>query len=146
MGQKYTVEDEPDLTIPEDTILRARLNEVKPRTMEWKDKVTGEPKSQQMLQFIFEVVSDNQYRGKLVRGEVQAKISNHPGNKFRQWTESLLGRELPVGMAIDVDDIVGLTADITVKHRLSKDKDRTFEEIDDVIPVTGNFELQPPPF
>ena len=139
----YKVEDEPDRTIPEDTILRAVLAEVKEKEIEWVDKRTGEQKSATLLEWWFEVTStaeDGLYRGRKVKGECDAKLTNHPGNRFRNWSEALLGRELSLGTGVDPeDDLVGLQCDITVKHRTytKNGEERTIEEIDEVISVTS---------
>lgn len=140
----YTVEDEPDRTIPEDTILRARLVDVKEKTINWKDKRTNEAKSADLLEWWFEVtddrVEDGLYKERKIKGECNAKLTNHPGNRFRLWAEAILGRELPVGKGVDpVDDLVGLSCDITVKHReYEKNGERRIaEELDEVMPISG---------
>jgi hypothetical protein len=152
MGMTFVTEDEPDLTIPEDTLVRAKLVDIKPKTINWNDRKTGEAKSRNMLEWWFEV-TDSRFPGRdggtrKIKGECDAKISNHPGNKFRAWAETLLGREIPVGMGIDTDDILGLACDITVVHEKSSkaNDDRVFERLDQVIAIDGGFALsdQPP--
>lgn len=148
MGLTFVVEDAPDLTIPEDTIIRARLNEISDKTINWTDRNTNEQKSSVLLEWKWEVVAEGQYKGRKLRGECDAKISNHPRNKFRAWAESLLGRELPMGMGIDTDDLVGLVADISIAHRADrKDPSKKYEYVDEVIPVNGGFSVNDePPF
>lgn len=148
MGLTFTVEDAPDLTIPEDTILRARLNDISDKTLNWKDRKTGEDKSSVILEWAWEVVGEGEYKGRTVKGTCDAKISNHPNNKFRVWAESLLGRELPMGMGVDTDDLIGLVADISVGHRPDrKDPAKKWEFVDEVIPVSGGFTVDSePPF
>lgn len=140
----YTVEDEPDRTIPEDLILRARLESVGEKVIEWNDKKTGEPKSATLLEWWWKVtddrVDDGLYEGRKVKGECNAKLTNHPGNRFRLWSEALMGRELPVGKGVDPEeDLTGLSADITVKHRQyqKNGETRVIEEIDEVMPITS---------
>lgn len=141
MGLQFTTEDAPDLTLPEDKIFRAQLKEMKIHTFKWTDRKVSPPEEKEgsTLQWWWEVTSTDEYNGRKVKGECDPKISNHPRNRFRQWAEALLGREIPVGMMVDSDDLVGLTADITVKHRADKkDASKKYEEVDDVIPVGGD--------
>lgn len=144
---QFIVEDAPDLTIPEDTIVRARLEEIKEHRFEWTDKKTGERKEGHMLQWWWEVTAENEYNGRKIKGECDAKISSHPRNRFRGWAETLLGRELPPGMPIDTDDLVGLSADISIRHdKDKKDPSKVYERVDEVIPITGAFDVGAPPF
>lgn len=147
MGLQFVAEDEPDLTLPEDTIIRAQLTELKPRTIEWTSKQDGSKKSATFLEWWWQVQSPEQYATRKVKGECEAKLTNHPGNKFRNWSETLLGREIPVGMGIDTDDLVGLTADITVRHEKDKkDASKVWERVDEVIGVTNFSVSDQPPF
>lgn len=156
MGLQFVVEDAPDLTLPENKIFRAQLKEIKLHTFTWTDyrdpAAPGQPvqKEGSVLQWWWEVQSGDAYSGRKVKGETDPKISTHPRNKFRGWAETLLGRELPPGLTVDVDDLVGLSADITVKHVADKkDPSRKYEEIDDVIAIGGDGGTgwgQEPPF
>jgi hypothetical protein len=135
----YVMEEEKDRTIPEDTIVRAVLVEVSEKQIEWKDKRTNEDRSATLLEWWFEVVDDREdalYQGRKVKLECDARLTNHPNNRFRLVVEALLGRELSLGTPIDPqDDLVGLKCDITVKHR-RYEKDgvtKVAEEIDEVI-------------
>lgn len=139
---KYTVTEEKDRTIPEDTIVRARLVEIGEKTINWTDKQTGEAKSADMLEWWFEViddrVKDGLFKGRKIKGECDARLTTHPRNTFRHWVEALLGRDLPQGVEIDPEeDLVGLVADITVKHReyVKNGEKRIAEDIDEVIGV-----------
>ncbi len=151
MGLVFEVEDAPDLTLPEDKIFRAQLVDLKEHTFTWtdyKDKDRpGQPvqKEGRTLQWWWEIKTSDEYGGRKVKGECEPKISNHPRNKFRPWAEALLNRELPPGTRIDVDDLVGLSADITIRHRPDKkDPARKWEEVDEVMPISGGFSDEPP--
>ena len=153
MGLEFEVEDQPDLTIPEDTICRAKLVDLKKHTFDWtdyKDKERpGQPvkKVGETLQWWFEV-TEGQHKERRVKLETRCKITNHPRDKFRLTAETLLGRELPYGTRINTDDLVGLSADISVKHRADKkDPSKFYEEVDEVMPITHAFDVgqgQPP--
>jgi hypothetical protein len=67
---------------------------------------------------------DTDYIGRRVKGECRPKLTNRPGNRFREWSEALLGRDIPIGMVIDTDDLLGLEAEIVIGHRQDK-KDPT---------------------
>jgi hypothetical protein len=146
MGLQFTVtEEEPDLTVPEDTIIVARLAEIKPRLMEWTDKTTQEKKSKQRVEFWWQVISPERYNTRRLKGECDAKIDK--GGQFHSWAEAILDRQIPIGMGIDTDDLVGLNAEITVRHRKSKDGTKTFEEVDVVMPASAaSVAMDKPPF
>jgi hypothetical protein len=139
MGIQLTVEDQPDLTIPEDTIVRARLDEIKVRGFDWVDRKVTPPqqKHSEVLEWWFEV-TEGEYKSRKVKGQTDVRVSNHPRNKFRVWAEALLQRTLPVGTAIDTDDVVGLIADLNIRHRPDKkDASKIYEEVDEVMPING---------
>jgi hypothetical protein len=46
--------------------------------------------------------------GSHIWGSVPARLTTHPDNKLRQWSESLLNMDdLPEGYALDTDDLIG---------------------------------------
>lgn len=143
-----TNEDEPDLTLPEDSIHRAKLEEVQLRTFEFTDRKTGEKKEGQTLEWWWVITSTtlgDEYVGRRVKAECAPKMTNRDGNKLRQWAEALLHREIPVGMAIDTEDLVGLEAEVVIGHRQDKkDSTRMWEFVSDVAPVDGRFLSEPP--
>lgn len=153
MGLEFEVEDQPDLTIPEDTICRAKLVDLKLHRFDWtdyKDKDSpGVPvkKTGETLQWWFEVTAGD-HTGRKVKLETRAKITNHPRDRFRLTAETLLGRELPYGTKINTDDLLSLSADISIRHRPDKkDPSKKYEEVDEVMPITSGFDLDSaPPF
>lgn len=144
---EFLTEDEPDLTLPDESTHRARLQEIKLRTFSWTDKKTGEEKESSTLEWWWEITSTNlgpQYVGRKVKGECNPKLSNRGDNRFRIWAETLLDREIPVGMSIDTDDLVGLEAEILVNLRDDrKDPDKKWEYVSAIGPVEQNT-LEPP--
>ena len=150
MGRQYTTEIEKDLTLPVDSIHRARLLEVKERSFEYTDKSTGMLKTSENLEWWWEVTVpgaglDSDYIGRRVKGECRPKITNREGNRFREWAEAILDREIPVGMVIDLDDLVGLEAEIVIGHRGDKkDPTKVYEEVVGVLPATGAQTAEPP--
>lgn len=149
MGRQYSVEEEKDLTLPEDSIHRARLVEIKEREFTFTDRNTNAQKTGTNLEWWFEVTVpqaglDVDYIGRRVKGECRPKLTNRPGNRFREWSEALLGRDIPVGMVIDTDDLIGLEGEIVIGHRQDrKDPNKVWEEVTGVIPVDGQS-MEPP--
>lgn len=147
----YEVEEQKDLSIPEGKIVRAKLVEIAAKTIEWTVKSgpeQGAKKSAVLLNWWWEVQGPEYTKDdgtqRKVRGECDSRVTNHPNNKFRAWAQGLLNREINVGMPIDTDDLVGLSADITVKHRPDRnDPAKKYEEVDEVIGVESFDE---PPF
>ncbi len=146
---QFVTEDEPDLTLPEDSIHRARLEEIKLRTFTWTDYKAKPPEEKEgkTLEWWWEITSTRlgpEYVGRKVKAECNPKLSNKGDNRFRNWAEALLDRQIPVGMAIDTDDLVGLEADIVIGHRKDrKDPNRTWEFVSDVAPTEGG-QMEPP--
>ncbi len=144
----FTNEDEPDLTIAEDTICRAILEDVKVRTFTWNDRKTGEEKEGTSLDWWWKVTQcplGPEFIGRKIKGECSTKMTNRDGNKLRAWSEALLHREIPVGMAIDTDDLIGLEADIVVGHRPDrKEPGRIWEFVSDVAPTDATYGEEPP--
>ncbi len=148
---QFVTEDEPDLTLPDESIHRARLEELKLIDYGWTDKDTGKREERQKLQWWWKITDTKlgeEYIGRRVKGECFPKLSNRGTNKFRMWAEALLNREVPVGMTIDTEDLLGLEAEIVIGLRAdTKDPAKMWENVTDVIPVHGGFTAnQPPPF
>lgn len=152
MGRQYTTEEERDLTLPEDSIHRARLLEISEREFSFNDRKDGKQKTGTNLVWWWEITLpggglDADYIGRRVKGECRPKLTNRPGNRFREWSEALLGRDIPVGMVVDTDDLVELEAEIVIGHRRdSKDASKVWEEVVGVIPLSGNAYSSKPPF
>jgi hypothetical protein len=145
---RFVMEEEKDLTLPEDSIHRARLQEIKLRTFTWTDRKTNEEKEGQTLEWWWEITATrlgDEYLGRKVKGECNAKITSRDGNLFREWAEALLNREIPIGMQIDTDDLVGLEAEIVIGHRPDrKDPNKKWEYVAGVLPTTVNDQSDPP--
>lgn len=145
---QVTNEDEPDLTLPEDSIHRARLDEVELRTFKFTDRKTGEEQEGQTLEWWWTITATSlgdEFVGRKVKGECAPKMTNRDGNKMRSWAEALLDRQIPVGMSIDTEDLVGLEAEIVIGWRPDKkDPKRHWEYVSDVAPTDGSFQNEPP--
>lgn len=147
MGYQATVQDDntnADL-IPEDTILTAKLLSIAPKDIAWtKD---GERKTATLLNWKFEITSNGEYQGKWVWGSTPSVMSMNANNRFRNWSEVLLGRPFAVGEALDTDDLLGLTADVMIGHRPDKkDPEKKYQEVSDLLPADGDAFGSEPPF
>jgi hypothetical protein len=144
MVRIHTVKEAKDLTIPVDTILRARLIEIK------ENEYIYDGQTIKNYQWWFEVTTDGPYRGRKVRGVTDREMTIDPRNKLHSWSEAVGRQAVPLGKNFDIDELIGCQADITVGHRLdSKDPAKKYEYIDEVIPIDLTFDLRnpgPPPF
>ena len=129
------------------TIHAAKLLDVTPQDINWTDKASGEAKTATLLKWKWEIL-EGDYAGKWVFGSCDARLSTHPKNAWRNWSETLLGREIPPGMPLDTDDVVGLSANISIKHRPDKkDPSKVYVEVDEVMPAGDagwSFDDAPP--
>ena len=141
----FPCKDQPDNTIPEDTIVAARVNEVKLEHVTFtKD---GKEDSFDKLIWWFEILDDGPngtWKGRKIRGQTTANLTNHPNNRFRAWAEALLNRDIGVGFVLDSDDLVGTNCKITVRHEPDRRDPKTkWERVDEVLPG-GGFDDNPP--
>ncbi len=147
---RFTTEEEKEVRIPEDSIHRARLEEIKLRTFGWTDKRTGDEREAQVLDWWWRITSTtygDQYVGRRFKSECDAKLSSRSDNRFRMWAEALLGRDIPVGMAVDTDDLVGMEAEIVIGYQPDRrDKNKTWPYVSDVAPLDGSHHQYDPPF
>jgi hypothetical protein len=145
MSFKAKCEDKPDNTIPEDTIVRAKLTDIILKEIEYVKN--GETKSFEKLYWTFQVADggpEGTWVGKQVRGQTDPELTNEPHNKFRNWSEALLNRDIAVGFQLDTDDLIGMTCKITVKHEEDRrDSNKIWERVDEVLPA-GGFNDAPP--
>lgn len=138
----YEVKEDPRL--PEDTIFRATLIEAKELTVPYTDKKTGEDKTFEKVEWKWRIETPLDYEGKHAYGDTSAEVTANPNNRFRQIAEALLQREFGVGMSFDLEDLVGLKADITVVHQQARNSDKTFVKVDEVLKVDAQFADEPP--
>lgn len=147
---KLEVEHEEDLTLPEDSIHRARLVEIKLREVPFFNKKSNKDDTFDVLEWWWEVTATDlgpKYVGRKVKGDSPARMTDRDGNKVREWAGVLLGRELPLGMAIDTDDLINLEAEIVIAHRPDrKDPSKTWEYVSDIAPADGSMNDLEPPF
>lgn len=155
---EMVVADEPDKTVPEETIHKAKLVDLSIREFKWtdtKDKdrpgVPIEKTAQEMIWW-FEI-TEGDFANRRIRGQTRPSpdgnwLTNSARNRTRQWAETLLGRELGVGARLNRSDLLGCACEISVKHvKDKKDASKIYEEIDEILPASGSFDFNSePPF
>jgi hypothetical protein len=101
--------------IPDETVIRVRVEEIKltPKQGQygeyilsnWKFNVTGVP-----------ATLPSEFVGSPIWGSCTFKLTDHPDNKLKQWTEALLGIAISEGFELDTDNLVGREARGIVGH------------------------------
>lgn len=130
-----TVTNNEFVQLPEDTPFVAELTSLEKKTIEWKDRATGQDRSADIIEWYFKVV-DGDYKGQKVKGSCDLDMSSHPKNKLRNWSEALLGRAIEVGEQLDLEILAGRRAVIEVWHRPDKkDPHKTWTEVVEVMEV-----------
>lgn len=144
-----TVEHEEDRTLEEGVYYAATLVEVKEDTIKWNDKKTGEPKERDRLQWVFELddmtlADPEKGFARRVYGDTDAKLSNHPANKWRAWGQAILGEEFDVGRNVETDDWLGLPCMLSIRKTPPGKNGRVYDEVDEVLPASGVRDTEPP--
>lgn len=136
--------------IPAGKLLRAQLDDLEVKTIPFADKKTGEQKEFQKLKWVFRITEDNEFKDKIVTAETSAFLSDSPDNQFRNWAIALLQRDINQGDVLNEQDLIGLSALITVKLEADyKDPQKKWRRVDDVLslsPSVGVYLDEPAPF
>lgn len=109
----YTAQGEKSTRIPDGAVVPVKLIEVNVDHKEGVSKRTGEPYSFDRLKWKFQV-TEGPHEGKYVFADSGADLVE--GSRFWNFVGVLRGREVQYGEPVDVDDVIGLTADALVKH------------------------------
>lgn len=151
-----TVKEAQNYPIPENTLCHARLTKVElfEKTFVYRSgKKAGQEGVFRKWEWYFEIV-DGEYQGLEVRGNTEPGVTNAEAPQgdlhlTRPWYETLLGRELTVGEAVDTDVLLGLDCQITVAHQEPREREGGgfwFNiEVEDVFPYQPS-EQEAPPF
>ena len=97
-------------------------------------------KTSRFLNFKFQIVRPghgygDEILGKTLYGEIFAEMTTRPGNKYREWAQAILGRDIPAGMKLDTDDLLELPCDVSIMHEPDwKDPSRIWERVGMVLP------------
>lgn len=147
---KATMREEDEWKLPKDIPLPATLIKVSTKTINWKDKDSGEDKSRDKWEWEFQV-SEGVYAGLSAWGETEDKLTTHVDNKVRQWGETLRGKPFDLGEGLDTDDLLGLSCVIAVDNQVYVKKDGTNSYLCPVLDVypsdaLASIQADDPPF
>lgn len=142
---KSAVEDSTRDLLPEDTLFQVKLREVTEKTIEYvvkkeqqNGKKPGDRDSFTKWAWKFQIV-DGEFTGQNIYADTDSRITNHPENQPRQFAEVLLGRSLDVGIELDTDDLIGLTAQAEVAHETytKNGETKTVAKLSQLYPTHG---------
>lgn len=142
----WTVEQHVDL--PEGVLMQARLKDIEVKTIPYTDRKTGEAKTFEKLNWIFEITEQGDFNARLIRKETNAAFKTSEYNEPYQIAKSLLNREIAAGTAVGPGDLIGLPGLITVRYEADRGGDgKKWARVDQVYPLdpasAAGFE---PPF
>lgn len=139
MGTAFELE-ESDFAgyIDDDTVMRATVVSVKVVEKTYKDDDGNNVKK---VEFKFALQDEEgPHDGTNVWGETGTRFNSHPDCKLKNWSQAILGQELPVGFRLDTDMLAANECKVVVglkeyKDRDGNDKQRNF--VKDVWPLQG---------
>ncbi len=147
---QFTNEDVPEGRLPEDSIHTARLESIELRNFEWTDRKTGELKQGQSLDWWWVITRTNygdQYIGRRLKSECNARLTNRSDNYFRKWAEALRKKPIEVGESLDTDQLLGLEAEIVIAYRKDRnDPTKSWAFVSDVGEAAEGGQSFDPPF
>lgn len=94
---------------PNDTVVKAVLDSIEAKTLQWTDRETGAPKSAQRWEWRFTTED-----GAMVKGLTPAVLRGN--NQTRMWCESLVG-PMQDGFEFDTNSLVGLSCMVKLQQR-----------------------------
>ncbi len=98
------------------TVVEAEVTTVKEDDSFFKDD-DGNTKRQVSFEF---TVTDPNYEGRRVWGSTPTTWSTDERCKLRIWAQEILGCEIPAGVPLDTDDLVGKRCRVVVGLRTNK--------------------------
>lgn len=108
-----TMEHEDEWKLPKETPFPAILSSVTEKSYPYKK----DGKDEVFVKWEWEFqITDGEFAGLRAWGETEPKLTNHAGNKVRQWAETLRGAEFEMGEGLDTDDLLSLPCVITVDN------------------------------
>lgn len=146
---KATVREEAEYRLPAGMLFQGRLDKVTERTNIFtyqphhaavKNGRARAGEKGEIVKWIWEFkITDGAYDGETAYGETDPKITTKEDDNARQWSETLLGRELEINEEFDTDQVIGLPCKFTVRHgepRDKKDGGKFYPcPVDDVFPM-----------
>lgn len=122
--------------IPEDTVLKATLVELKTKVKENKEKT----EKYNRLDWKFRVDDpDSEWDGRVIYGDTAQTFVRHEGCKLYAWAQMLLGLEFPPGFKFDDQMLPGNSCRIVVGARKytkqGESEESVYNFVADVLPA-----------
>lgn len=136
-----TMTEESEWKLPKDVPMRARLDAVEVRTINYEKN--GEKRSFDKWKWEFSILED-EYAGLRAWGETEDRLTSHPDNKVRQWGETLRDKAFEFGEGIDTDDLLATECVIVVDNTSRpKSEGGTYYDcpVTDVYPLSAYADL-----
>lgn len=141
MGLEFELEESDFVGFIEDgRVLEATVVAIRSKEANFIDETTGEKAKRVEFKFLISD-PDGVFDGQNIWGETPNKFNSHPECKLRQWTEAILGRDLPVGYMLDTDSLIGQDCRIGVKYREFPDKKATVDPSTGELPKKGRNDV-----
>ncbi len=86
------------------------------------------------LRWYFTVTDEGLWKGKDIQGDTSVSFKAHPECKAYNWATAIAGHEYDPGVEFDTDELTGMRCRILIGHRASKNSDRVFMSVTDVMP------------
>lgn len=140
-----TYTEESQWKLPQDVPMKARLNSVEERVINYVRD--GENRSFTKWKWEFEI-TDGEYAGLRAWGETEDRLTTHPDNLVRQWAESIRGVAFELGEGLDTDDLLAAPCVIVVDNTSRPKNDGgTYYDcpVKDVYPIDTWAELSGEP-
>lgn len=110
--------------IPDGTVADAVVTSVEVKTKPFKD---DDGKDIIRCEFAF-TLKGGEYDGRRVWGETSTKFSSHPDCRLRNWTQEIIGQELPVGFRLNTDSLVGSDCRVAIAVKKYKTREGVAKE------------------
>jgi hypothetical protein len=126
------ITNEDTSLLPDDEIFLAAVISIEQRTFTWTDrKDPGHPVEKEGQELVWKwEIQEGPYKTRWAFGSTRTRVGG-TNNPLLDWVEALYGRSLAVGEEFDTDDLIGMIANITVRHETSS-KGKPYATVDTV--------------
>ena len=114
--------------IDDNTVLHARVVDVRKIVKPFNDNITGLPVEK--VQFTFEVTEDGKFLGRRIKGETSTHFVANPGCRMYAWVQEILGVEIPEGFRFNTDAVIGSDCRVRVSKKVTIRRDGKGEWVD----------------
>jgi len=129
MGIKLVTEESSDEAIYEvNDQVNVFLSKIEENNFEWQNEMIHK------LRWYFTVTDEGPWKGKDIQGDTSIAFKAHPECKAYNWATRIAGHEFAPGDEFDTDELTGMRCRILIGHRASKNSERVFMNVTDVMP------------